>query len=112
MGGGRDKAGGKSGLCKKVNVGKLLDEFEKAGGDLKKRAAALEGLKNGLINYTADPAVKKLNDLHNTAMSLLKVVNSEMLAAKQSKDVGLAIGLKMGMATNGSKRFRDRQRRH
>lgn len=92
----RDGAGGKSGLCGKVNVGKLLDAFAAAGAVMAKRTAALEKLQAGFVAYTADAKVKAIPDLHKTAMSIFEVVKKELLAGKQAKDVGLAIGLKVG----------------
>lgn len=98
----RDAAGGKSGLCGKVNVGKLLDAFAAAGANLTKRTAALEKLQAGFVAYTADAKVKAIPDLHKTAMSIFEVVKKELLAGKQAKDIGLAIGLKV---TDGLKRI-------
>lgn len=98
----RNAAGGKAGMSKKAEVGKLLDAFHKAPQTNAGQLAALKTLREGMTLYTADPAVKKVNDLHNTAMSIFNLIKKEELAMKTNKDIGLQIGL---LVTDGYKRL-------
>jgi hypothetical protein len=103
----RDAAGGKSNMVSSVNVGKLLDAFDNAGANAKARADALEKLRLGLISYTANEKVKKIDTLLKTAMSIFELVKKEQLAAKQAKDLGLTIGL---LIADGYKRLEEVKR--
>ena len=89
----RDDAGGSSGLVSKVSVGKLLDAYETGRTKGKKvRRDSLEALKEGLVRYTADKSVKKIKDLHDTAMSIFNLIEKELLALDMDRDIGLAVG--------------------
>jgi len=89
----RDEAGGESNMVSKVNVGKLLDAFDKAGSSRVKRKEALANLISGLQQYEADKKVKKIAALSKLVKQIIACADRELVGMKALGDVGLQVGL-------------------
>lgn len=89
----RDERGGKSNMCKKANIGKLLDAYWDTGAKVAERKQALDALLKGLLAYNAEKAVKENKELFKATLKIQGYVDQELTLLNATKDVGLAVGL-------------------